>query len=107
MTRTLTLTDLLDNKIACDRCDGNGYRDFEITGVDGTLRVIEVQCAKCDGAGEQEISIVDYVKKECGARVIIPLFLYDHSGISMSAGAAILNRNEDEGDFDRTQPPPI
>ena len=99
--------DLLENTTACDRCDGNGYRDFEITGTDGTLRVIEVQCAKCDGAGEQEISIVDYVKKEWGARVIIPLFLYDHSGISMSAGAAILNRDEDEGDFDRRRRHPF
>jgi hypothetical protein len=44
------------------------------------------ECAKCEGTGTRELSIVDYLKAEHGARVILPLFVYEHSGITMSAG---------------------
>jgi hypothetical protein len=44
-------------------------------------------CPVCKGEGELEIGIVEYLQREHGARVILPLFLYDHSGISMSVGS--------------------
>lgn len=85
--------DLLDNEVPCEECD--------TAGVIWLSEHDNEPCKTCEGDGYVEQSIVEYVRKEYGARVIIPLFLYDHSGISMSAGAAIINRDEDEADFSR------
>ena len=42
-------------------------------------------CPKCKGECVVEISPVDYFKQQ-GARVVIPLTVYEHSGITMRAG---------------------
>lgn len=44
-------------------------------------------------------AIVQYLKDEHGARVILPLFVYEHSGITMKVGGR-LDKSED--DFTRT-----
>lgn len=55
-------------------------------------------CPVCEGEGVVEVSIVEYLKREHGARVILPLFVYEHSGITMSCGGRLDNG---EDDFDR------
>lgn len=48
--------------------------------------VAEAECSQCKGEGEIILGIYDYIAQEYGATVVIPLFLYDHSGITMSCG---------------------
>lgn len=40
----------------------------------------------CDSQFSGWQGLSDYLIKECGAKVILPLYLYDHSGITMSTG---------------------
>lgn len=56
-------------------------------------------CPRCEGECEIEVGILEYLKVERKATVILPLFLYDHSGISMSAGGR-LDKGQD--DFSRS-----
>lgn len=70
------------HEIECPHCDGD-----------------DDACSACGGHGYVEESIVDYLKREHGARVILPLFVYEHSGITMSCGGR-LDKGED--DFSRT-----
>ena len=92
--------DFLDNEVECSKCGGSGCYPS------GTEEDVEVDCEPCEGEGVVKVNIVDWIKKEYGARVIIPLFLYDHSGISMSAGAAIAGK-ADDSDFDRSRRHPF
>jgi hypothetical protein len=96
--------DFLDNEVECDKCKGYGEVDPIAPNADGDEAPVE--CDECEGTGHRTINIVDWIKKEYGARVIIPLFLYDHSGISMSAGAAIAGK-ADDSDFDRSRRHPF
>jgi len=90
--------DFLDNEVECDLCKGEGII---------TLSEHETEpCKPCGASGYRTINIVDWIKQEYGARVIIPMFLYDHSGISMSAGAAIAGK-ADDSDFDRSRRHPF
>lgn len=58
--------------------DGDpGHSQYE----DGTMT-----CPDCGGEGEVPISPVDYFKKERGARVVVGLTVYEHSGITMYPG---------------------
>lgn len=54
----------------------------------------ETNCTVCEGDGEVELSIVEYLVREHGAKVVLPLFVYEHSGITMSCGANLVT-NED------------
>jgi hypothetical protein len=100
--------DFLDNEKTCDQCEGDGvyppYGHDQFKPVEGTPSLNmpdddHPKCEKCDGAGVIPIKLADWIRQEYGARVIIPLFLYDHSGISMSAGDAIIARPDEVGDF--------
>ena len=55
-------------------------------------------CPKCEGEGEVDIHPVDYFKKEHGARVVIGLTVYEHSGITMRAGNVTLPWDTDRWD---------
>lgn len=56
--------------------------------VDGTVFIVQpTECGTCEGIGQVDLSVEDYLRRELGARVILPLYLYDHSGLSMSVGA--------------------
>lgn len=102
--------DFLDNEVECDLCEGTGEIDpshAATADVGAEIANNEGVCNKCEGTGYIETGLVEYVRKEYGARVIIPLFLYDHSGISMSAGQAIIDRSEDDSDFDRSNRHPF
>lgn len=78
-----------DRTATCQTCAGDGEDD------EGD------ECLKCEGAGEIELSIYNYLKLEHGATVVLPLFLLDHSGLSMRAGEAfggMESRNRFVGD---------
>lgn len=103
-------TQPFDTSIECDRCEGSGYdpdrkeiRDIRCYGyhsvasgseaameallpfyADGHIE--EASCLKCGGEGTINLGIYEYLMREYGATCVIPLFLYDHSGITMSAG---------------------
>jgi hypothetical protein len=68
-----------DRTITCPQCEGDGE-------VEGEEDLIE--CPKCDGAGNIDVGIYEYLKRGHGATVVLPLFVLDHSGLSMSAGTA-------------------
>lgn len=44
-------------------------------------------CPRCEGSGEIEVSLTEYLRRERGATVVLPLGLIDHSGISMYVGS--------------------
>lgn len=46
-------------------------------------------CPVCEGECDVEVSMIQYLKREHGARVIMPLFVYEHSGITMSVGGRL------------------
>lgn len=46
-------------------------------------------CKHCEGEQTVEVNPAEYFIKERGARVVIGLFVYEHSGITMSAGPRV------------------
>jgi hypothetical protein len=58
-------------------------------------------CPKCEGEGELEVGIVDYLVREHGAKVVLPLFVYEHSGITMRAGANLVTNEDNMRSTDR------
>lgn len=89
----------------CDACEGEGYvaadsewaseRDAYVIGMEPDEKV----CRKCDGNQTIERSLADYFREEHGSRVVLPLFLLDHSGLALSWGRSNIL---DEGVDDRT-----
>ena len=67
-------------EIECTRCDGYGY--FR------NLRN-EPDCKRCEGTGRVTPTLHEWAKAQ-GALAIAPLFLYDHSGITIRAGRTVL-----------------
>lgn len=88
-----------DQTTTCEVCDGEGYVPHD--GDEGHTRYDDgtMICEGCAGNGEIDLSIIEYLKREHGARVILPLFVYEHSEITMSCGGR-LDKGED--DFHRT-----
>lgn len=76
------------HETSCDRCEGEGeVPEVLRDGLPSTIT--KMVCPKCEGVGEVEVSITDYLKAN-GATVVLPLFLLDHSGITIRAGANLL-----------------
>lgn len=46
----------------------------------------DVTCGKCGGDEEVQRSLADYFREEHGSRVVLPVFLLDHSGLALSWG---------------------
>lgn len=70
--------------------DGDpGHTQYE----DGTMT-----CPECGGEGDIPESPVDYFKRERGARVVVGLTVYEHSGITMRAGDVTLPFDNDRWD---------
>jgi hypothetical protein len=75
-----------ERTIECKDCNGNG--DFPVEPEDdphasiGETRI----CQTCKGDGEVPVGMFEWLKQEHGARVVIPLFIYEHSGMTISAG---------------------
>lgn len=55
-------------------------------------------CPECGGEGELPESPVDYFRRERGARVVVGLTVYEHSGITMRAGDVTLPFDTDRWD---------
>lgn len=66
--------------------------------VDGSVYDVEIAtCAVCEGSGEIELDPASYYRQERGARVVLPLYVYEHSGITIRAGEPLgetLTRND-------------
>lgn len=80
----------IDFEVECPVCKGDGWRDFGDEG--------EKDCGNCDGRGYIDLHPADYFKKECGARVVIGLTVYEHSGITMYAGNVTVPFDQDRWD---------
>ena len=63
--------------VTCTECEG--------CGMTGAVED-EITCDKCEGTGEISLHPVEYFKRERGARVVLPLSVYEHSGITMFVG---------------------
>lgn len=77
-----------DLTVPCERCEASGYvpwAEYEggpnLPDEDG-----EMSCPDCEGMAERRVDPVEWAKLKHGARVVLPLYLYDHSMISMRAG---------------------
>lgn len=78
--------------VTCQKCDGDGEYLVEAEHV--LVDDERVLCEPCEGVGEIEVSIVEYLVREHGAKVVLPLFVYEHSGITMSCGANLVTSED-------------
>lgn len=82
-----TLGDMQDDcdfTADCEHCGGSGEVDVEGEGI--PANTVEL-CSVCHGDGSITLSPVDWIKREHGARVVLPLSVYEHSGITIRVGA--------------------
>jgi hypothetical protein len=70
-----------DSAVECEACEGTGYADKC-----GDERD---ECEVCHGHGEIHRDIVTVLREDHGATVIMPLYVYEHSGITMRCGAPV------------------
>ena len=89
--------DKIDFEVECKHCEGTGETYGPDNMVAGFL-VRPPSCPHCEGVGMVDIHPVEYFKKECGARVVIGLTVYEHSGITMRAGDVTLPWDTDRWD---------
>jgi hypothetical protein len=75
----------IDFEVECKNCDSNGT----VAGNPDEGEADEVDCTVCAGNGYYTLDPAVYFKAERGARVVIGLFVYEHSGITMSAGPRV------------------
>lgn len=61
--------------VPCLACEGDGYMRNEDT------------CERCMGAGEYEVEPDEWARIEHAARVVLPVYCYEHGGITISCGA--------------------
>src|SRR5665213_3275770 len=66
-----------------------------------SLMVEACDCPVCGSSGEIEVTLGEYLRRERGATVILPVGLIDHSGISMYVGAGA--HRHDPGGWDSGQ----
>jgi hypothetical protein len=80
----------IDFTVTCPECEGSGEKpmnQFDTPEQTPPMTMPEIEnCPKCDGIGEIDINPVEYFKRERGARVVLPLSVYEHSGITMFVG---------------------
>lgn len=98
--------------VTCPKCEGNGESDHWIVGIHATAERLVIgseeecqewldnqpdvesgryyieplACDKCKGEGEVRLDPLSYFRQERGARVVLPLCVYEHSGITMYVG---------------------
>ena len=92
----------IDFTVTCPECEGSGEKpmnQFDKPEQTPPMTMPEIEnCPKCDGIGEIDIDPVTYFKKERGARVVIGLTVYEHSGITMYAGNVTVPFDTDRWD---------
>lgn len=84
----------LNTEGECPDCDGTGNERQDVT-------PMLVDCEACEGSGERVLDTYEYLRIERGARVILPLALIDHSGLSMWVGSGA--HPHDPGGWDSGQ----
>lgn len=57
----------------CPDCDGTGFQP------DAVSR----DCERCEGYGEVRLPWAEFFRATRGARIVIPLYVYEHSGITI------------------------
>lgn len=91
-----------EHSATCPRCDGNGYTDDD-DGVD-VLSDDGAFCPRCKGDGEVSFESLDdvaaYYEETRDAIAVLPLALYDHSGLYIRVGSSF---GEDPGGWDTTR----
>lgn len=76
----------------CETCDGEGDIEYkegerdEAGTIYGPNSGNYYPCPACKGHGEIAVSPIAYFKREHGSRVVLPLIVYEHSGITMKVG---------------------
>lgn len=75
----------IDFDVTCPDCEGTGEREEKQSA--NTTELFD--CDKCGGSGEITLDPASYFRQERGAHVVIGLFVYEHSGITISAGPTI------------------
>jgi hypothetical protein len=74
-----------EQTVECGNCEGEGT----VAGNPDDGEADEIECPICGGEGELPIDMAEYLRREHGARVVLPLYVYEHSGITISSGAAV------------------
>lgn len=46
-------------------------------------------CLACKGDGRVAVSLLEWAKREHGATMVLPIYMYEHSGITISAGGPL------------------
>jgi hypothetical protein len=103
----------MDFEIECPICEGTGESDNWVVGItesctrmavgseeecqqyidalpnveSGMYFIEPIACSRCDGEACLTLDPVTYFKSEENARVVLPLIVYEHSGITMSVGS--------------------
>lgn len=72
-------------EIECPRCEGEG----EVHNPDSAAPDERTLCERCDGHCYTTPTLHEWAKEQ-GAVAIAPLFVYEHSGITMRAGRTVL-----------------
>lgn len=93
----------IDFDAECPMCEGEGEiipEVIETLDVDIQAQIIanDNRCPQCEGDRYTTLNPVDYFKKERGARVVIGLTVYEHSGITMYAGNVTMPFDTDRWD---------
>jgi len=74
------------------------WLDKRLDVLSGSYYIEPIGCSRCKGDGRIEVSPPDYFRQERGARVVIGLTVYEHSGITMRAGDVTLPFDTDRWD---------
>jgi hypothetical protein len=72
-----------------DEADAEWFTSVRGDAANIDLAVKEQDCHRCEGTGDATVSIQEYLRVEYGATVVLPLFVYEHSGITMRVGANV------------------
>jgi hypothetical protein len=78
--------------------DCQAWLDNRIDVVTGSYYIEPISCSHCKGESVIPVHPVDYFKQERGARVVVGLTVYEHSGITMRAGDVTLPFDTDRWD---------
>jgi hypothetical protein len=93
----------IDFDVECDRCEGAGehieaeYAANRYNSLADPRAPIQ-ECDKCEGRGCITLNPVEYFKQQRGARVVLGLTVYEHSGITMYVGDVTIPFDTDRWD---------
>lgn len=74
--------------ITCPMCEGSGEVKNTVPFNEGGIDSDTIDCPRCEGSGECTPTIHEWLKDQ-EAIAAIPLFVYEHSGITMRTGGLV------------------